>query len=389
MFDARYILIVLSSLVAVSVHADQASSQQEEMQIIPASLQPLMTRMGFGPIFAKPIAQKEDQKDIIQPQEKENCFREEDFKYNRAIFSIYGEWIYFKAIEDSIKYAQSTPQSPTLTPVSSSVDQKFDYTSGLRIGLGYRLPRNSWGISANWMWYETHDPQKKDSSDNFGILAVLALPTYALPQNSQVNKVTGKWSLKLDAIDFKLNIPLHISKRFILTPSGGVMAGFVNQKIQVKYEDFLIFQPIANTPQKIEGKNNMWGIGPEIGLEARFLFCKQIGLFFTGNLAGLCGQFRLKTTYRDFLNAPSQAKLTVKGKKDRVSLVEQMQAGIETHWQFGRKNHKWMELNISGGWEVQVWTRQMRLNMFDTFVEPSDGSDLTLYGPFVKGELRF
>lgn len=312
-----------------------------------------------------------------------------NFKCNKPIFSLYGEWLYFKAIEDSLKYAQTTPQNPTFTPKSHSVEQLFNYTSGFRIGIGYRLPRNNWGISADWMQYHTHNPKVNKQSDDFGILAVMVIPIYGIAQNSQVDSAVGKWSLEIDSIDLKLNMPIHMSKRFIMSPSGGVMAGLVNQKIDVQYGDFLIVQEGAATPQRVEGKNNMWGVGPMIGLDAKFLVMDQLGLFFSGNLSALCGQFKLKTTYKDFLNAPEQAKLTISGNENRVSLVEQIKAGIEWNWQIGETGHKYMEINLSAGWEVQVWTRQMRLNLFDTFVDPSQGADLTFYGPFIKGEFRF
>lgn len=323
-----------------------------------------------------------------KPKNDPTCFAG-DFKCNKQVFSIFGEWIYFKAIEDSLKYAQKTPQNPTLTPISSSVEQKFDYTSGVRVGLEYRLPKNSWEIGANWMWYETHNDRINDSSDSFGILAVLALPVYGISQNSQVNGVKGNWSLKINSVDLDFKMPLHISKKFILTPLGGIKAGFVSQTIKVDYSDFLILQPLANTPQTIEGRNTMWGVGPMIGMEANFLFTKLFSIFFKGNVAGLCGQFNLKTTYSDFLGVPAEAKLTVRDTNYRISLVEQIQAGLEKKWQFGKRDRKYLEIDLSVGWEVQVWTKQMRLNLFDTFVEPSNGSDLTLYGPFVKGEFRF
>lgn len=331
---------------------------------------------------------QEKMKSAPKPASNIGCWPN-DFKCNKPIFSLYGEWLYFKAIEDSLKYAQTTPQNPTFTPKSHSVEQPFDYTSGFRIGIGYRLPRNNWEISADWMQYHTHNPKGNKKSDDFGILAVMVIPTYGIPQNSQVDSAVGKWSLEVDSVDLKLNMPLHISKRFIMTPSGGVMAGLVNQKIDVRYGDFLIVQQGADTPQRVVGKNNMWGIGPMIGLDAKFQFMDQLGLFFSGNLSALCGQFKLKTVYEDFLNAPEQSTLTISNKQNRVSLVEQMRAGIEWDWQIGKTGHKWMEINISAGWEVQVWTRQLRLNMFDTFVDPSNGADLTFYGPFIKGEIRF
>jgi hypothetical protein len=318
---------------------------------------------------------------------KHPCY--EDFKYKKPIWTVFGEWLYFKATEDSLKYAQKTPQNPTFTPTSKPLYQDFDYRSGLRVGLAFQFAGSNAELGVEWMWYAPEIPTTRAHSDNFGILAVLALPAYGIDQNSQASKMKGKWMLKMNAIDIDLKMPLHLMKWFILSPFGGVKIGFVDQHVRVKYSGFEIFQPGANTPQLVRGTNNMWGAGPMIGLDLKFLFPCHLDFFFTGSIAGLCGEFDLKTSYKDFLNAPTGAKLEVEEHEFRVSVVDQLRAGFEARWPIRKRSKDILELSIAAGWEVQVWTRQFRLNMFDSFVEPSDDASLTLYGPFVRGQIRF
>lgn len=311
-------------------------------------------------------------------------------KLEQSCFSFFLEFLYFKAIQDGLKYAQLVPQTPSYTPISSPIDQTFKYSPGSRIGISFILPNNKDGeIRLNWMYYYSHPHHADVETTNFSVLAVSSLPTYGIPQNQLVDSVVGKWRLIINAFELDFNVPLQLSKRFRLSPAGGIKAGFIDQHIQVDYADFQIIQPTANTPQEIKGKSHMWGVGPLLGLEGKILLPSDYGVFFKGSAAALAGRFRLSTSYKDFLLAPAGAKLKVTDHKWRVSVVEQFQAGLDKTWKIKRQTKIPMEVEIALGWEVQVWTRQMRLNMFDTFVEPSDGSDLTLYGPFARFGMRF
>ena len=393
MFYKQYILITALSLTVISCESNRRRGLKEVSSKETCYVVPEVNKRNPDQITMVCCEKKVQCERGPKPAEINVGCWQGDYKCENRVFkescSLSAEWLYFKAIEDSLKYAQNTPQNATLTPKSASINQRFDYTSGFRLGLAYRLPGNNWEIGGNWMQYESDNPKTHHDRKDFGILAVLALPTYGIPQNSQTNDVKGKWSLEINSLELNIQLPLQFTKRFILTPFGGVKAGFVSQKIDVEYGNFLIFQPTANTPQRVTGKNDMWGVGPMIGMSARFLFPCQFSLFFTGNVAGLCGQFSLDTTYKEFSGVPKKARLTVGGSQRRVSVVEQIQTGIEKKWQVGRKLKKKMEIEVAVGWEVQIWSRQMRLNLFDTFVEPSDGADLTLYGPFVKAVARF
>jgi hypothetical protein len=318
---------------------------------------------------------------------KSRCY--EDFKDGKPVWTIFGEWLYFKATEDSLKYAQTTPQNPTFTPISKPVYQNFDYSSGTRLGIGFQFAGSNAELGAEWMWYAPEVETTRTNSSDYSILAVLSLPAYGIDQNSQANEMNGKWMLKMNSIDLNLKMPIHFVKWLVFTPYGGVKAGFVDQNIRVRYGGFELFQPSANTPQIIRGQNNMWGVGPLIGLDLRFLIPCHLDIFFTGSIAGLCGEFDLVATYKDFLNAPSEAKLKVEEHQFRVSMIDQLRAGFEIKWPIRKRSKDVAELSVSAGWEVQVWTRQFRLNMFNSFVEPSDDANLTLYGPFVRGQLRF
>ena len=296
----------------------------------------------------------------------------------------YAEALYFKAIEDSLKYAERIPQNATFRPKTSSVEQNFCYDPGVRLGLIFPIFPSKWQLETSWMYFHANPSERHAKDDDYGILASLLIPTWGATGNAFVNKVSGRWKMTMNTVDMKLERMFMPIKRFYVTPSGGLMAGFIQQSVNVHYQDIRIDFPEDNTPHKVHGHSNMWSLGPVLGVEFGCSFPSHFSLFFNGSIAALVGQFSLKTKYRDFIDAPSSSRIEIRDHERRGFLVEQFQAGISKKWLYC----KWgCELTL--GWEFQDWGRQMRLNWFNSFSVPPTGADLTLYGPFLKFMVDF
>ena len=70
----------------------------------------------------------ENKKSCMPDSLKNHCLPLEQFCYFRApSFAV--DFLYFKAVEDSLTYAEIVPQTPTYTPVISFVNQTFDWRS--------------------------------------------------------------------------------------------------------------------------------------------------------------------------------------------------------------------------------------------------------------------
>jgi len=315
-----------------------------------------------------------------------NCFA------NRNQFILFGDFLYFKAIEDSLTYAERLPQDFSFTPKVNSISQDFDYEPGFRVGAIYRF--KPWELSANWMRYYINPPSKHASDRLFGLLATMSTPVWGALGNNQANGVKGSWELKMDAIDLVIRRDLCFTN-FNLSPFTGVKLGIIEQDIHVHYNDFedILFREFditffnEVTPSKVFAKSSFWGIGPVLGIGLDYLLPKKFKIFLNATFSCLVGSFDTQTFYTSFKPdiEPSFSKITVKGSETRISLVKQIQAGIDKQWIFKRGSY----LEFALGWEVQVWQQQMRLNYFSTFVSTPSGSDLSLYGPFFRIQLGF
>jgi hypothetical protein len=239
------------------------------------------------------------------------------------------------------------------------------------------------------MYYHSHPETRSKNTSDHSVLAVLSLPTYGITENQLANSVKGHWMVNMNSFDFDVAIPLCLARCFELTPFGGLKLGFVDEHVSAHYKDFIdvseefLFQP-ANTPLAIRAKSKMWGLGPMVGLDGRVSLPSDFGVFFSASVAPLAGRFKLRTVYSQMLNTIPEATVTVKDKIWRLSIVEQLKAGIDKRWTFCMCNNKEISIDFALGWEIQIWTNQWRVNMFDSFVEPTAGEDLSLYGPFAK-----
>jgi len=326
-----------------------------------------------------------DQLEILPRRQTPSTNKSNTKKDNR--FSLFGDVLYFKMTEGSINYAELVPQNATYTPTVKSISQEFDYKPGFRIGACGAIGSELWNIKATWMYYRASPRSRKASRTGFGILATLSTPVWGSQGNSQVNKVKGKWSLLMNAADLDIQ-RIFKFKGFSIASIAGIKLGFIDQKINIHYGEFLDEFPDVVTPRTVEAKSSFWGIGPLLGVELGYLVSKRFKFFILGAVSCLPGNIQTKTFYKDFstqaIDTPEYSVIKIEDSKTLVSIFEQFQLGINQQWTF-----KKMKLEAAVGWEIQVWQRQMQINAFSTFISQSNNEDLSLYGPFLKIKINF
>jgi hypothetical protein len=305
--------------------------------------------------------------------------------WNPPSYRISLEALYFKAIEDSVQYAEIVPQFPTDEPVIKSLEQEHSWDPGVRASFSFPLFYDKWQMEFDYTYFRSAPDRLKKSDSSHSIFASLVIPIIGINGNVFANKVEGEWRLNMNIVDWLIKRPIYFSKNFEIRPAAGLRACFIDQMIDVDYEDFRIDFPRDNTPQKVIGKSSVWGVGPSIGIEMDYFLPKHFSMFLNGFFSCEFGNFDLKTIYKKLLHAPEEAKIVIKDDKQRVFSNVQMQIGFLKEWNFGK--HRSFELDA--GWEMQIWWRQMRMNWFSTIPGPPEGGDLTLSGPFLKAMFCF
>lgn len=305
-------------------------------------------------------------------------------------FKIYLDYLYFKAVEDSLAFTVDTSANPNDIMTSyfagDFVEPKWKYNSGFRVGIAAPTELGNWEIAASWSYMSSSKNKRTKTSSNFNLYTLQSqLSLGLLAGDPLVNYAKGNWKLNFNVIDITLESPIYINNSLKIRPIIGVQGSIINQKTSVSYSTFLIDNIFANPPQEIRGKNNTWGVGPKLGLGITLAMPYEINLNFLASFASLFGKGKAKTTYSNFLQSVvGGTKLS--SDTTRLFSQLQLQGALEKVWEFQRNC---ASLSIAVGWEAQTWFRQLRLNYYGTVENPSAGSDLTLQGPFARILLEF
>ena len=292
------------------------------------------------------------------------------------------DYLYFRAIEDTLKYGETN--FSLVPPPSHNIEQDFSYNPGIRATIS--IPTyDHWLLSGSYTHFRVY-PSKVIINDSTGnIFANLVVPTYFSPVNQQVSRLCGEWELKMQIFDVLFKKGLMIGKSLLIEPFFGVQGCTVKQTVDVNY---IFFNPRTSLkpPQKVKGVSRVSGVGPELGAEFRLVFPCQMSLFARGGISCLLGSFKMHTDYGNLLGCSlSSTQISLKDHKLRLFSSMQLQIAFSKYWRSSLN----FELELTMGWETQVWWRQMRMNWFSTLAFPPDGSDLTLHGPFIRLSLGF
>ncbi len=322
----------------------------------------------------------------------------------------YIDILYFKPIQDTLKYGEKNtftmgPIDPSFatyanpifsSPPGESVNQLFDYKLGVRANLQIPLNYDEWEFDLTYTYFHPLMPPSIAIDAAQFLFTTLSNSYYPLANNSLNNQcgyINGVWRLKMDVGELELKRPFLVGKSLVIQPLLGIKTSLVRQHVQVKYQDYYLgivgatgFPPVTS-PQKVIGKSKVWGVGPELGAEMKFLIPRHFSFFLRGAFSCMLGRFNTTTKYTDFVTAVGGATgaTIIREKLTRLFSVAQLQGSVSKWWMLG----KCSSLELMVGWETQVWWRQNRMNWFSTVALPPDGSDLTLQGPFGRVNITF
>ncbi|MDP1614497.1 MAG: Lpg1974 family pore-forming outer membrane protein [Methylococcales bacterium] len=311
--------------------------------------------------------------------------------------------LYFKPIQDNLRYGET--HSMDFIPPGHSIDQKFSYKLGVRVGVDIPIWYDGWEIDSTYTYFHPSMPPARVVDPGQFLFMSLIQSYFPLVNNSlnvQCGEVKGSWHLKMDVLELLLKRTCQISRSFFISPIMGIEASLIRQRVTVNYLNIYINNgslvpssgPIIN-PQKVIGANETWGVGPELGTELRFVMPKEVNLFFRGSFSCMFGKMESTTKYTDRLGStgafPNIVTVPVSGssilKDNAVQTFSMMQLQASLSKVFGIGKHSSLEVLV--GWETQFWWNLNRIEWYSSLTLPSGGADLSLQGPFGRVEYKF
>lgn len=323
--------------------------------------------------------------------------------------SVWGEYLYWKVVQDQIQYAAVLPGGVqqiiqeiqatndgaplTISEKLSIVEPSFKYKSGFRVGAGYALRHSNWDFELAWTrLHEKINSKVTESARGIIPLSLQASIAFGFISGEPsmfgfADKAKSHWNFEFDTIDFQIGRKCCVQKNFNIHPYLGVKAAFIRQNQHIRYYGFSTSEePVIVKDRK---KNNFCAVGPSIGFDASWEFYPHFNLLSELSAAELCGNFDVKENPSISL-PPNSIKIELNNSR-KHRLRPTIDAKIGLDWDSCISNK--CQLVLGAFYELQYWWNQFQApSSIATSILTGGSSpqgDLMMYGLTVHGGVRF
>ncbi|MBI5273546.1 MAG: hypothetical protein HY860_00645 [Chlamydiales bacterium] len=297
------------------------------------------------------------------------------------VFFIEGEYLLWHTYEDGLAYAVEINPNTDRGDVQNL---DFEWDSGFRVALGYRMPHDKWELDANWTWFST-DADGSTTTSNQLIYPEWA--TEVAPNNFLnvfVTKASADWDLELNVLDGEIARYFMVTDYVSFKPHMGIRGLWVNQSYSTDVIGGINGQ-IDVKETLVKANSLCRGAGFRAGLDTEWSFCKHWSLF--GNVGGslVFATFNLDQKEYQSTISPNQPTLALQfDVEDQIQqLVATADLAMGISWDYSFSDMAALRLQL--GWEFNDFFDQNKFKHFlpannsqFSFVENHE--DLTMQG---------
>ena len=203
-------------------------------------------------------------------------------------------YLYWYTGEDNLDLAATAAyETSYIYPTESNgqaVFQKFNYTSGFKVGLGSNLNVDDWVLDLEYTYLRqsTTTSQTAPASTITATNGVYDFTGWFTENYYSFGIVAKqfdtKWNFGLDWLDLNFKRPYYLGRRLVITPSAGLRASWIRQNLKITSETAAYpdtVEPLTNADES-KNHNNSWAIGPRGLIDAHWLIGG--GFRFQGNM---------------------------------------------------------------------------------------------------------
>lgn len=284
------------------------------------------------------------------------------------------DFLWWKLYQGSTDYLVKAKNDRTVLPVEGHLKHfNFRWEPGFKVGLGYVFDHDGWDADAEFTFFQTQAHSHASASQPH---------LFPLVGNPALNytKAHGIWNVKFYDLNVVLGRNYFVSKYLALRPFFGLATAWIDQQRRFHFVESngdLIY---------LRNRNDFWGIGPRIGLDAQFAFCESFS--FYGNVAGnlMWGEFRT-----DELDKDKTTELVFHDLHYNLHrMVSTTAFGLGFAYETSFLENTYY-LMIKCGYESQYWWRQNQLPIPDvnSLLFRRASNDLSLQGLTLEFKLDF
>ncbi|WP_367607632.1 Lpg1974 family pore-forming outer membrane protein [Legionella sp. W05-934-2] len=245
----------------------------------------------------------------------------------------------------------------------------FRWSPGGRIGILY-TPQSFFDTKLYWTYFSTKALESITAPPGQFFVPEFfnGFTTANLYNSAQLD-----WRLIMNMFDAEVGHAFQPIDTLTVRPFIGVKGGTINQSIHSDWQATLLNIQLYSAKENL--KNNFWGIGPSVGIDTIFSLFKNVTLQSDFSTALLWGHWDVQDVYKGpgpLLSFIPQTTIRTNTKNAMLgSFMARYFLGLAYTYQAKAT------VIIKAGYEMQFWSNQLRLPMFQAL--PVHG-DLTLQG---------
>lgn len=323
-------------------------------------------------------------------------------------WDIYGDisYLYWYAKQEGLDIGATGYQYVSTTWAlantgGKTIIQDADYTSGFRLGIGGELPGDEWSIDLTYTYLRQETETKKGNLPTS--LSFSGSPAYYNAStwfqfvyyggSPMAQSFTSKWNMNLDWLDLQLSRPYYQSRRMIVTPSAGIRASWIRQKMHIATPYlFNGYGSDAGMNAVSSNYSNSWAIGPRALADIHWIIAQGF------RLQGSFGASVLFTQYTHITHRETGVYLSTPtgGNEGRIDDYNCLRAMAEANLGFGWGSYiyqKKYHIDFTALYDFNyLWSQNMIRYLLGTtnpIATSGTAGDLILHGLELKARFDF
>lgn len=269
----------------------------------------------------------------------------------------------WRAAESNTAWATTISFPAGTTQVTTGIND-YNTRPGIKAGISILPDENYWDTKLYWTYYST------DTTNSIPLGAKIISSLFFSGSFFLAGDVffgaSSHWQLAMNMLDLEVARHFQPISPLTLSPKIGLKGGSINQDISANW-NAVLYQSTENVT------SDFTGIGPTLGLNAKWNIFQQVDLIGDITTALMYGRWNMKDTYKRpaaFLITPTTITTSL-NQAQFGSLMTDYYLGLQwTHQGISR-------VTVQLGYEMQYWSNQLRLIAVQQL--PAQG-DLTIQG---------
>jgi hypothetical protein len=266
-------------------------------------------------------------------------------------------FVYQQARAGGTEFAYSEENTAVTYPLAGSlVDIHYSWDWGLNVQAGYNMNHDMWDVRVGYNYFNQSSNHTQAAGLNDTIVPLRASSSIV---NGTANSFTScarassQYSVTFNLVDLQIGRAFFVSEMLSFRPMLGVASKWISQKQDSQYTGGT--QVGLNTVHTNDS-SKFWGIGPEIGMNAKWYIGEGFHFFGDTNASLLYGTFDVR--HKEYLSGSTTQTLRISGDSHKIVPTAQAIIGLGYDVYVENNTHFF---SIRLGWNLQYYFDQNQM----------------------------